>query len=213
MRERDCYRVLKLQPDASLSEIQSSYRRLVKLYHPDLTGRPRDGMKLAQVVDAFRTLQQAKPKDRATGPREGSPTTTRHTGSGAGLSLSDLGRLVTGGGTPSTRAFAVLRLANSGRRSVYSWIRPALFDESPTVVEAAVDAVGSLGILQAGGELGAVFARGSGGMKLRVLDAVRQMSDLRPFRSIIIAGMQSDDADVRRLGLELFRRLKLRKTQ
>lgn len=207
MRERDCYRILKLEPDASFREIQSSYRRLVKLYHPDVTGRPRDGVRLAQVVDAFRTLEQAKP-DHTEPARS-----TRHAGSGAGLSLSDLGRLVARGSTPSARAFAVLRLANSGRRSVYSWIRPALFDESQIVVEAAVDAVGRLGVLQAGGELGAVFARGSDGLKLRVLDTVRRMSDLRPFRSIIISGMQCDDLDVRRLGLELFRRLKLREAR
>jgi hypothetical protein len=206
MREHDCYRVLKIPPSASYAEIQNSYRRLVKLYHPDLSGRSADGARLARVVDAFRTLQIARAPEK---PEGGGPSAyAGGRGSGAGMSLSDLGRLAAHGGSPETRAFAVRRLANTGRRSVYGWIRPALFDPSPTVVGAAVEAIARLRVLQSAGELAVVFARGDESTRLRILDAVRKMSDLRPFRSMILSGMQDSDAEVRRMALRLFRRMK-----
>jgi hypothetical protein len=99
-------------------------------------------------------------------------------------------------------------LAQSGRRASYAWIRTALFDESPIVVAAAVDAVGKLRVLQSGGELAVVFAHSDAEGRLRVLDAVSRMRDMRPFRSVILSGMQDESLEVRRQALRLFRRMK-----
>ena len=202
MREHECYRILKVPSSASFAEVQRSYRRLVKLYHPDLSGRQRDGKQLSLIVEAFRAIQDTR-ADQAV-----KTVPIRQSGSGSGATLTDLGRLVTTGRSASTRAFAVMRLANTGRRSAYSWVRRGLFDSSRVVVEAAVDAVGRLGILQAGGELALVFARGDSALRFRILDVVSRMSDLRPYRSVIVSGMQDPDPDVRRMGLRMFRYLK-----
>lgn len=225
MRERDCYRILKVPPGASPSEVQASYRRLVKRYHPDLTGRAGDGVLLSRIIEAYRVLQMtvpSSPENAATEKRsrsgrqgagrarpatESRPETGDRTDVRGEPSLSELGRIAVSGRRPETRAFAVMRLANTGRRSAYAWIRAALFDDSEVVVSAAVDAVGNLGVLQAGGELAVVFARGEGALRRRVLDAVDRMSDIRPFRSVILSGMQDEDPEVRRVGLRLFRRL------
>jgi len=49
----DCYRLLKLNPEASFAEIKASYRRLAQQYHPDLN--PGD----KQAEERFTALTQA----------------------------------------------------------------------------------------------------------------------------------------------------------
>ncbi len=49
--EKDYYRILQVKPDASMAEIRISYRRLLRLYHPD-TGNGEN-------VDAFLAVREA----------------------------------------------------------------------------------------------------------------------------------------------------------
>jgi curved DNA-binding protein CbpA len=40
MSEEDAYRMLGLEPGASLEEVRAAYRRLIRKVHPDLGGSP-----------------------------------------------------------------------------------------------------------------------------------------------------------------------------
>ncbi|MGJ3246282.1 MAG: DnaJ domain-containing protein [Elainellaceae cyanobacterium] len=54
----DCYRLLELRTGASFSEIKASYRRLARLYHPDVNpdNQERAREKFIQLTDAYKTL-------------------------------------------------------------------------------------------------------------------------------------------------------------
>src|SRR5512135_228930 len=73
----DPHRVLGLAPGASLNEIRSAYRRLVKQYHPDAAGERALPRFLAiqaayeQLVDAEGRLRPAAPP--RSQPRPGTP--------------------------------------------------------------------------------------------------------------------------------------------
>jgi curved DNA-binding protein CbpA len=76
----DPYRVLGLQPGASLNEIRSAYRRLAKLHHPDAGGE-RSLPRFLSIQAAYEALAAdggARP-DRARATREGGRA--RRTGS------------------------------------------------------------------------------------------------------------------------------------
>src|SRR6187551_3802902 len=69
----DPYRTLGVTPEASLNEIRSAYRRLVKLYHPDAAGE--------RALSRFLAIQAGSGRPAGTrgdrGPRRGGPRGTR----------------------------------------------------------------------------------------------------------------------------------------
>jgi len=50
------YAVLGVPPTANSSEIKSAYRRLARLYHPDVNTDPAAGEKFARIHEAYQTL-------------------------------------------------------------------------------------------------------------------------------------------------------------
>ena len=66
----ECYRVLELMPQATLEEIKSAYRQLVKRYHPDRNPGDRQAAdRFIQINQAYETLLEgwedgAQPADR-----------------------------------------------------------------------------------------------------------------------------------------------------
>ena len=51
----DDYRVLELQPGAAMDEVERSYRRLIRIHHPDAGGTTE---KAAQINDAYQALRR-----------------------------------------------------------------------------------------------------------------------------------------------------------
>ena len=49
MDRRELYRILEISSEASTEELKDAYRRLVKKYHPDITGNGASGKKLAEI--------------------------------------------------------------------------------------------------------------------------------------------------------------------
>ncbi len=79
----DCYRVLGLREGASFREVKASYRRLVRLYHPDMSGGDASGNrdtarrtqdKFIQVTEAYKFLLSVLPPEEET-PSKPPPAT------------------------------------------------------------------------------------------------------------------------------------------
>ena len=51
-----CTRVLGLQPEAGLNEIQAAYRRLVLKYHPDINHTLKAPVRFREIVEAYGTI-------------------------------------------------------------------------------------------------------------------------------------------------------------
>ena len=57
---KDCYKVLGVSPNASLSEIKHAYRQKAKMLHPDVSGSPDEREKFNEITQAYRILSDAK---------------------------------------------------------------------------------------------------------------------------------------------------------
>jgi len=56
----DAYAVLKVAPDASDEQIRSSYRRLVRMFHPDVNKSPDAASQFVEVVAAYKALKRER---------------------------------------------------------------------------------------------------------------------------------------------------------
>ena len=64
MSSADLYRTLQVEPSADLEAIHAAYRRLARLYHPDLNPRPEAAERMRAINAAYRVLSD--PQRRAT---------------------------------------------------------------------------------------------------------------------------------------------------
>lgn len=83
MNLSDCYRLLELRADASFEEVKTSYRRLVRRYHPDVNpDRPAWAKdKFIEVTEAYqfllKTLSTVSPASVSRSPQSSySPSTS-----------------------------------------------------------------------------------------------------------------------------------------
>lgn len=62
---KDYYRILQITPNASLEEVKKAYRRLAKVYHPDVTGSgAREEVFIHDINEAYRTLSHPEKRSR-----------------------------------------------------------------------------------------------------------------------------------------------------
>lgn len=196
----NAYTVLGLPKGAPLLEVKQAYRRLALRYHPD---RPGGSARAFERVErAYNDLCVAAGQGVAAGgepaPRERATLTE----------IQRLGKQLKESPDPSVRLFACRSLANSGRRSAYTYIREALYDRSELVVLSAVEAVSTLGIRHAYGELSSVYSRGSDQVRRAVLRGIEKSSSLERFRSVVLQALEDPDPEVRRGGLSCFARMR-----
>ena len=59
MEERDYYKTLGVEPNASRDAIKSAYRRLAKKYHPDLS-HGATSSHFSKITEAYRALISPK---------------------------------------------------------------------------------------------------------------------------------------------------------
>lgn len=57
---KDCYKILGVSPNASLSEIKHAYREKAKLYHPDALGDASQKEAFNELNQAYRVLSDAR---------------------------------------------------------------------------------------------------------------------------------------------------------
>lgn len=74
MEIADYYRILGLREGASFSEIKASYRRLARLYHPDVNAGDRQAQeKFIRVTEAYKFLLTLVSDDEPPAPSEPPP--------------------------------------------------------------------------------------------------------------------------------------------
>ena len=57
---QDLYRILQVEPNANLEAIHAAYRRLARLYHPDLNPRPEAAERMRAINAAYRVLSDSR---------------------------------------------------------------------------------------------------------------------------------------------------------
>ena len=61
--DKDYYKIMGLEPNASEQEIKTAYRRLARKYHPDISKEPNAEELFKEMGEAYETLRD--PKKRA----------------------------------------------------------------------------------------------------------------------------------------------------
>lgn len=204
MRVLDAYRTLGVTPAAPQWEIKQAYHRLLKRYHPDLATEEGNRSRLEDVVEAYRSLKEQQPRivpfpSRARRRPAKPPEVTPE-------ELATLGHLVAHGRSSAMRAFSARRLGNSGKRSAYAFLRPALYDADPLVVRSAVQAIGKLNVAGCAAELAGLFVRTDPETKHGILDIVEQREGTPRFHDVVLVGMRDRDFSVRKRALSLYAR-------
>ena len=54
---KDCYQLLRVEPEADDDELKEAYLKLAKEYHPDSQTHVSDPKKFTQVQEAYRTIK------------------------------------------------------------------------------------------------------------------------------------------------------------
>lgn len=196
MQEQYCYKLLQLQPGASLAEVKAAYRKLVKKYHPDLNGNRMSTLKFTEIVSAYqRLILQVNPgvssrREFKTHPVRRGFQTGKNRLYGT---IAHFGRILLSSEEAPLRRNAAISLGNTGKLSAYGFLRRALWDPSPDVVLAVVKAIARLKVVQAGGELGAVFIKSGRQIKLAILDLARELCGYPGFPDILLLGLRDTD--------------------
>ena len=158
MERSEPYRILGLDSDAGYEEIKCAYRYLSKKYHPDRSGRPDTGLRFMRVVKAYKSLKVHARFDCPVPPSE------------VQEDLFALGAKALGSADPGVRARAVRRLGFTGKKAACVFLRRCLSDADEKVCAAAVRAIADLSAYQASGEVAALWARSSSGLRRAILD-------------------------------------------
>ncbi|TVR03401.1 MAG: molecular chaperone DnaJ [Spirochaetaceae bacterium] len=204
MKVLEAYRTLGVTPAAPQWEVKQAYHRLLKQFHPDLTSEEGSRRRLEAVVEAYRSLKEHQPRivpfpsnsrRRPAKPPDVTPE-----------ELATLGHLVAHGRSAAMRAFSARRLGNSGKRSAYAFLRPALYDSDPLVVRSAVQAIGTLNVAGCAAELAGLFFRTDPETKHCILDIVEQREGTPRFQDVVLVGMRDRDLSVRKRSLSLYAR-------
>lgn len=190
--------VLGLGPGSGDEDIRLAYRRLVKRWHPDSSGRPGSARQFERITRAYKILKASS--RRPPGPAEGSGAPglagAYRRVAEAGEDLFALGQILASDPDPRAREGAVRRLGLSGRTAAYVFLRRALYDRAPDVAAAAVRAVALLGCRQAEGEVAALYSRSGLELKRLILETAAATGEPL-FRASLVAASADPEPSLR----------------
>ena len=113
--------------------------------------------------------------------------------------LAQLGKTLLLGKDESLRAWAARSLGERGQVSAYGYLRHALWDPAEIVRESAVEAIGSLSVIQCAGELAALYAWSGPRLRRSVMRAVKRIGYRSEFDGILSLARDDPDPRVRAL--------------
>jgi HEAT repeat protein len=117
----------------------------------------------------------------------------------APVRVAQLGKTLLLGKDESLRAWAAWSLGERGQLSAYAYLRHALWDPAESVRESAVEAIGSLAVIQSAGELAALYAWSGHRLRRIIMRAVRRIGYRSEFDGILCLAREDPDAQVRAL--------------
>lgn len=106
------------------------------------------------------------------------------------------GSILSGTNPVSEKLKAIDSLVSLNRKSVYPYLKKGFYSKSEKVVIAVVEAVGKLGIVQAGPELSSMMCSGSPKIRMAVLETVSQFKKPVIFNDIIEIGLADRDKTI-----------------
>ncbi len=201
------HKTLGVSQNASEEEIRGAFRNLAKQYQHDASGRQGSSEKFSRVVQAYKTLTAREKKEHLINfpvKNTSRSFSSYYTGTGTPQDVFKLGRLLLSNVDPGLRAFAAVRLGNSGKRSSYAFLRKAFADKNDLVLKSVVKAIGTLNIYQSAGELGSLFLRSGIDLKEKILNTINGFGSRKGFKNILIMAMKDQDAAMRKKALHIF---------
>jgi curved DNA-binding protein CbpA len=110
-------------------------------------------------------------------------------------------------GSEKEKLAAIETLVSLKRKSAYPFLRKAFYDDSEKVVQASILAIGRLGIIQAGPELGSLFSSGSVHVKKTILEAISLIGRNHAYADIIKAAVDDHNGMIREKAGILYKRI------
>ncbi len=229
LNERMSRIILGVENNAGYERIKHAYKILLRKYHPDTAVIPNRYL-LEKVIQAYNFLQgnkddrtvisgkktearrentQYKPGKKHDFSRDRENPKENKTGT----ILKDFDSIFINGAMPWDKIKAVNRLAGTGKKSSYFYLRQALHDKDKRVVHASVKAIGQLKIIQAANEFSAIFRNSDADTRSEILSAVNEIGLFRPFDDIIEAGLYDRDLKIRMQTISIYKNMLLKRNE
>ncbi|MBN2735422.1 MAG: J domain-containing protein [Spirochaetales bacterium] len=196
------YRILEVEPGADFETIKKSYRRLLKLYHPDVNKGQNALNQFHRIRKAFENLQKqlSQPGETGTSATEDSFLTKLR----SVHRQYTLGKSFLHQNDSKKRIEIINQLVASRKKAAYTFIRRGLWDDDEKVVACAIAAVGQLNIMQSGSELAALYLRSSVKIRMIILETLENMANIKAFNSLLIVAMKDAQKSLKKKALLLF---------
>ncbi len=126
--------------------------------------------------------------------------------SGSIMDIFSLGRMLLMSPDPSVRASSARRMALTGQRSAYAFLRRALRDRDDEVIVAAVKAIGALGVRQSAADMLSLFVKGSQEVRMEIVSTAAVLGFPPEFDKIITLALHDADPEIRERAAALYGR-------
>lgn len=163
MTREEAWHHLQLPPGSSPEQVRTQYRRLARLYHPDLSRNPGSADLFVHIRDAYELLSSQWVSRRVFERPVAQPVPVV-------TQMAYWGKVLRESGEAQQRAAAVRRLGRIGGAGAWVWLKSALADKSESVRSEIVRTVGTLDIRQGLGYLSAVFPEETQAVKLLMVE-------------------------------------------
>ncbi|AFG38124.1 HEAT repeat domain-containing protein [Spirochaeta africana] len=204
MTEAAMRRLLGISAEADLKDIKAAFRRKIKLLHPDRSSCSSTRT-IGRLIEAYSGLAALYRTGKPPADPPTSPSPERGSTPGCLTDVFALGELALSSSEAAVRIAAIQALAQSGRRSSFSYLRKLIHDPDQQVAAAAIRAAAALDIRQAGAELAAIYSRSSIGVREAILDSVELLGQLPGCSAIVNCALEDPVAALRQRALRLQR--------
>lgn len=116
------------------------------------------------------------------------------------------GEILSGSSTERQKKQAIHTLVSLKRKSAYPFLKKVFYNESEALVLLAIEAVGTLKIVQAGPELSSLICSGSVKIRMAVLEAIEAMGNKNNYSNIVSMAVRDNNSAIRNKAVSLSKR-------